>query len=98
MKTMPERLKIRMQKNRPMTSISIRLPVDVIDDLKEIAPGLGFSGYQPLIRTYIGQGLRKDLEKLDQQPAQLLAEALRKRGLSDEAIAEVVRETHLKSA
>jgi hypothetical protein len=81
-----------------MTSISIRLPVDVIDDLKEIAPGLGFSGYQPLIRTYIGQGLRKDLEKLDQQPAQLLAEALRKRGLSDEAIAEVVRETHLKSA
>jgi len=37
--------------------ISMRIPEDVIDDLKEIAPSLGFSGYQPLIRAYIGQGL-----------------------------------------
>jgi hypothetical protein len=33
----------------------------VIEDLKAIAPTLGVSGYQPLIRAYIGQGLRKDL-------------------------------------
>ena len=60
MKTMNERLRRRLDKNRQMTSISIRLPGDVIEDLKEIAPALGFSGYQPLIRAYIGQGLRKD--------------------------------------
>ena len=42
-----------------MVPVSIRMPEDVIDDLKRIAPQLGFSGYQPLIRAYIGQGLRQ---------------------------------------
>ena len=41
------------------------MPEDVIEDLKRIAPLLGFSGYQPLVRAYIGQGLRADLERLD---------------------------------
>ncbi len=48
-----------------MTSVTLRMPDDVIDDLKRIAPLLGFSGYQSLLRTYVGQGLRKDLESLD---------------------------------
>lgn len=47
-----------------MTTISLRIPWDVIDDLKSVAPRLGFSGYQPLILAYIGQGLRADLERL----------------------------------
>jgi hypothetical protein len=38
-----------------MTTISLRMPEDVIDDLKQIAPALGFTGYQPLMRSYIGQ-------------------------------------------
>jgi len=37
------------------------MPEDVVKELKRVAPLLGFSGYQPLIRAYIGQGLRKDL-------------------------------------
>ncbi len=37
----------RLDKNRPMTTITIRIPEDVIEDLKRIAPLLGFSGYQP---------------------------------------------------
>ena len=53
MKTMHEKLKRRLVKDRPMTTISIRLPKDLIDDLKDIAPSLGFSGYQPLIRAYM---------------------------------------------
>ena len=61
-------LKKRLQKNRPMDIISLRIPKDVIDDLKRIAPLLGFSGYQPLIRAYIGQGLRVDLERLEGSP------------------------------
>ena len=60
-----ENLKKRLDKNRPMTTITMRMPEDVIEDLKRIAPLLGFSGYQPLMRTYIGQGLRTDLEKLE---------------------------------
>jgi hypothetical protein len=41
------------------------MPEDVVEDLNTIAPLLGFSGYQRLIRAYIGQGLRQDLEKLE---------------------------------
>jgi hypothetical protein len=62
---MSDRIAKRLRKDRPMTTISIRLPEDVIDDLKLLAPALGFSGYQPLMRAYIGQGLRKDLVRLE---------------------------------
>ncbi|MCB1807639.1 MAG: hypothetical protein KDJ99_21545, partial [Candidatus Competibacteraceae bacterium] len=60
-----ETLRKRLDKDRPMTSVTIRMPEDVIEDLKRIAPKLGFSGYQPLIRAYVGQGLREDLERLE---------------------------------
>lgn len=33
-----ERLKKRLDKDRPMTTITLRIPVDVVDALKEIAP------------------------------------------------------------
>ena len=92
MKTEAQRVWKRLRKDRPMTTISMRIPEDVIDDLKDIAPALGYSGYQPLIRAYIGRGLRKDLEKLDRSPGQALAESLRKRGMSDSVIAEVIAE------
>ena len=98
MKTMSERIQLRMRKDRPMTMVSIRLPEDVIDDLKEIAPALGFSGYQPLIRAYIGQGLRKDLELLENSPAKLLTESLRRHGVDDEVISAAIADAQLKSA
>ena len=47
-----------------MTTVSLSIPDDVVEDLKNIAPRLGFSGYQPLIRAYIGQALRADLERV----------------------------------
>jgi hypothetical protein len=75
-----------------MTTISIRIPEDVIGDLKDIAPALGYAGYQPLIRAYIGRGLRKDLEKLDRSQSPALAESLRKRGMSEGMIAEIIAE------
>ncbi len=62
---MADRIKRRMVPDRPMVSISLRLPEDVIDELKEIAPGMGFSGYQPLIRAFIGQGLRDELARIE---------------------------------
>jgi hypothetical protein len=42
-------------------------PKEVIEDLKGITPQIGFSCYQPLIRAYIGQGLRQDLARLEGQ-------------------------------
>ena len=98
MKTMRERLRTRLRKDRPMTTISIRMPEDVIDDLKEIAPALGLSGYQPLIRAYIGQGLRKDLERLDNSHMQALTESLRKQGVADELISAAIADAGLKTA
>jgi hypothetical protein len=95
---MRERLKTRLRKDRPMTTISIRMPEDVIDDLKEIAPALGLSGYQPLIRAYIGQGLRKDLERLDNSHMQALTESLRKQGVADELISAAIADAGLKTA
>jgi hypothetical protein len=64
-----ERLKRNMQPNKPMTLISLRLPEHVIDDLKDIAPTLGFGGYQALIRAYISNGLRKHLSEREAQRA-----------------------------
>jgi hypothetical protein len=95
MKTMGERLKRRLSKNRQMTTISIRMPEDVIDELKEIAPTLGFSGYQPLIRAYVGQGLRRDLAAIENSKMHSLTESLRKHGISDRVISAAMADAKL---
>jgi hypothetical protein len=98
MKTMRERIQKRLQRDRPMATISLRMPEDVIDDLKEIAPVLGFSGYQPLMRSYIGQGLRKDLQRLEGSQLKTLTESLRRHGVKDEQISAAIAEAGLKTA
>jgi len=98
MKTASEMIQQRMKVDRPMTVISIRVQEDVIDDLKEIAPTLGFSGYQPLIRAYIGQGLRKDLARLESSQFQALTESLRKHGIDDQVISAAIAEAQRKTA
>ena len=87
-----EALKVRLDRNRPMTSITIRMPEDVVEDLKRVAPLLGFSGYQPLIRAYIGQGLRVDLERFESETVTALIASLKRRGISDEVINEALSE------
>jgi len=32
-----------------MTTITLRMPIDVVDDLKRIAPLMGFTGYQIVV-------------------------------------------------
>jgi hypothetical protein len=46
-----------------------RVPDHVIEDLKEVAPSLGFGGYQALIRAYISNGLSKHLAGREAQRA-----------------------------
>lgn len=92
------KLKKRLQKDRPMTSVTLRMPEDVVDDLKRIAPLLGFSGYQPLMRAYIGQGLRVDLERLEgQETISIMVESLRKQGVDENVIASAVADAQLLS-
>jgi hypothetical protein len=69
-----------------MTTVSIRFPVDVIEDLKRVAPLRGFSGYQPLVRAYVGQGLRVDLERLENDTVAALVESLKRHGVSEEVV------------
>lgn len=61
-----ETLKKRLNRSRPMTAIAIRIPEDGIEDLKRVAPLLGFSGDRSLVRAYIGQGLRSALDRLEE--------------------------------
>jgi metal-responsive CopG/Arc/MetJ family transcriptional regulator len=98
MRTASERIRQRLKKDRQMTVISIRIPEDVIEELKEIAPSLGFSGYQPLIRAYIGQGLRKDQARLENSQVQMITDSLRKHGIADQVISAAIAEAQMKSA
>ena len=86
-------LRARLRKDRPMTSITMRMPEDVVEELKRVAPLLGFSGYQPLIRTYIGQCLRKDLEVIHGRPSlENLVKNLRRHGVKQEIITSAIAE------
>src|SRR3546814_7865007 len=53
-------LKRRLSRDRKMTSITLRIPQDVVDSMKAIAPVRGMSGYQTLLKSYISEGLRRD--------------------------------------
>jgi hypothetical protein len=88
----PERLKKRLSKDRPMTLISLRIPIDVVDSLKEIAPRKGFCGYQALLKAYISEGLRRDEAEYVFGYKARLIEALKKRGVPEALIEEAERE------
>jgi hypothetical protein len=87
-----ERVIKRLRRDRPMTSVTLRMPVDVLEDLKRIAPSLGHSGYQPLIRAYVGRGLRVDLERLEGSELEALISSLRRRGVDEAVLATAIAE------
>ena len=94
---MTERLKRRLAKDRPMASVTVRVPVDVIDSMKEIAPQRGVAGCQTLLKLklklYLSEGLRRDEVQFSRStPKARLIEALKKQGVSDEELAAAERE------
>lgn len=88
----PNRLKARLKKDRPMTYITLRIPEDVVESIKTIAPHKGFSGYQALLKAYISEGLRRDEAVHLFGPTARLAEALKKRGVPAKLIEEAAQE------
>lgn len=64
-----ERIKKRLVRDRVMTSVTLSIPKDVLDDLDDMALHLSFSGPQALIRSYISEGMRRDEEKVYFAPA-----------------------------
>lgn len=91
--TIPDRIKTRLAKDRPMTSITLRIPVDVVESMKEIAPQRGFSGYQALLKSYLGEGLRRDEAQYGFGATARLIEALKRRGVPPELLEEAARES-----
>ncbi len=88
-----ERVIRSLRRDRPMTSVTLRMPLDVLNDLKQVAPALGFSGYQPLIRAYVGRGLREDRARLDGSEVDDLVASLRRRGIDEAVLTKALAET-----
>jgi hypothetical protein len=81
-----ETIKRRLAKVRPMVSVTLRMPEDVITDMKRVAPLRGFSGYQTLMRSYVGAGLREDMERFEGSAIGKLIERLRESGVPEETL------------
>jgi hypothetical protein len=88
-----ERVIRSLRRDRPMTSVTLRMPLDVLEDLKRVAPALDFTGYQPLIRAYVGRGLREDLARLDGSELDVLVDSLRRRGVDEAVLTKALAET-----
>jgi hypothetical protein len=93
-----EKLKARLAKDRPRTTITMRIPVDVVELMKEIAPTRGFSGYQTLLKLYISEGLRRDEAQAELQTLRRLTEALKKRGVKESVLKEALAEARGRSS
>lgn len=89
-----DKLKNRLKADRAMTSITLRIPQDVIESLKAIAPMKGMSGYQTLLKAYISEGLRRDEAEYLSDATQRLVEALKARGVDPRLVEEAVRDIH----
>jgi hypothetical protein len=73
-----------------MKHISIRVPEDVLEDLKRIAPQKGMGGYQALIKFYISQGLRKDRRELWEEEHGKIETVLAECGVEPEQRQEIL--------
>ena len=87
-----ETIKARLNKDRPMTSITLRIPVDVMESMKTIAPQRGFAGYQTLLKVYLSDGLRRDEAQFSNKAQARLIEVLKKHGVPQTILDEATRE------
>jgi hypothetical protein len=87
-----EPLKSRLDKQRAMTSITLRIAADVVESLKTVAELKGFSGYQSLLKSYVSAGLRRDEAELAQAPTARLLAALKAHGVPDELLQAAARD------
>jgi len=63
--------------------VSLRIPLDTLEQLKEVAAAKDF-GYQSLLKLYIGEGLRKDLASTKAQTLINKTENLLRKHLDDD--------------
>ena len=95
--SIPERIKTRLNKGRPMTTVTLQIPVDVVESLKGIAPQRGFSGYQPLLKAYVSEGLRNDEARYTFGATSRLIAALKKRGVPQAVLDEAIKDVAISA-
>jgi len=88
----------RLAPDRPTTTVSLQLPQDVVDDLKRIADCRGMASFEALIRAYISQGMRIDLEQYESSTnlGELLNN-LRRHGVENKIIELAMAESNAAS-
>ncbi|WP_442487198.1 hypothetical protein [Halomonas litopenaei] len=77
-----------------MTTVTLRVPVDVVESLKAIAPLKGLQGYQTLLKAYVSEGLRRDEARYLDDGVRRLVEALKARGVAPELIERAVADAN----
>jgi len=70
-------------KDRPSKKVSIRIPLDTLEQSKAVAAAREL-GYQSLLKLYIGEGLRKDTAEMRKHTIINEAENLLRKHLVDE--------------
>ena len=75
-----------------MTSVTLRVPVDVVESMKTISPQRGFSGYQTLLKAYLSDAQRRDEAQFAAASQAVLVDALKRRGVAAELIEAAERE------
>ncbi len=94
MTILSDRIEARSRKDRPTTSITIRMPVGAIDTMKANAPIKGLIGDQSLLKSCFSEDLRWDeAQYLDNTEARLI-EALKPRAVPDDVLGDAAHEQH----
>lgn len=85
-------------RERPSQEIKIRLPVDVVASLEQVAASRDMT-VEAIIRFYIGQSLRNDLSKLFADRVLEKTELVLTRHLnSEEQVSEILKEIRVETA
>jgi hypothetical protein len=84
-----ETIKARFAKDRPMVSITLRMAVDAVDDLKGIAALKGYSGYRSLMRAHVGACPREDLEICEGSAVANMTQKRRAIGVGEEILSKL---------
>jgi len=83
---------------RPMTALTIRVPLDTLTSLEKAAASRDMS-VEALIKLYVGQGLRNDLAKLfADRVLEKTAQVLTRHIQSEEEISAILKEIRVESA
>jgi len=77
---------------RSTTSLTVSVPIDTLETLKQVAISRDMS-VEALLRLYIGHGLRQDLaQRFADRVLDMTAQVLARHGQSQEQVDAIVRE------